>query len=59
MSTPIQHGELSPEDPKFYAPPRWRSGAITAPPIQPSLTGSELSSQAAVDLTSTHDEVRF
>ena len=59
MSTPIQHGEVSPEDPKFYAPPRWRSGAITAPPIQPSLTGSELSSQAAVDLTSTHDEVRL
>jgi hypothetical protein len=31
MSTPIKGGELSPEDPKFYAPPRWRSGAVAAP----------------------------
>lgn len=35
MSTPIRQGELSPEDPRFYAPPKWRSGEFTAPPIQP------------------------
>jgi len=59
MSTPIQGGELSPEDPKFYAPPRWRSGAIAAPPIQPSLGESEVPSQPAVDLTSTQYEMRL
>jgi hypothetical protein len=59
MSTPIQGGELSPEDPKFYAPPRWRSGAIAAPPIQPSLGESEVPSQLAVDLTSTQYEMRL
>src|SRR5262245_64809517 len=59
MSTPIQGGELSPEDPKFYAPPRWRSGAISAPPIQPSLGESEVPSQPAVDLTSTQYEMRL
>ena len=59
MSTHIQGGELSPEDPKFYAPPRWRSGAIAAPPIQPSLGESEVPSQPAVDLTSTQYEMRL
>jgi hypothetical protein len=59
MSTPIQGGELSPEDPKFYAPPIWRSGAIAAPPIQPSLGESEVPSQLAVDLTSTQYEMRL
>jgi hypothetical protein len=49
MSTPIQGAKLSPEDPKFYAPPRWRSGAATAPPIQPSLGESEVPSQVAYD----------
>ena len=57
MSTPIKGGELSPEDPKFYAPPRWRSGAISAPPIQPSLAESEVPSQVAVDLTSSQYEM--
>jgi hypothetical protein len=47
MSTPIQKGELSPEDPKFYAPPRWRSGEITAPPIQPSLRAPEVPNSQA------------
>jgi hypothetical protein len=54
MSTPIQPGELSPEDPKFYAPPKWRSGEITAPPIQPSLRSPELPAEA-----SRHDETSF
>ncbi|MGA8959500.1 MAG: hypothetical protein WB475_04750, partial [Pseudolabrys sp.] len=26
MSTPIQQDELSPDDPIFYAPPKWRTG---------------------------------
>jgi hypothetical protein len=30
MSTPVQQDELSPDDPKFYAPPRWRNGEIDA-----------------------------
>jgi hypothetical protein len=59
MSTPIQGAELSPEDPKFYAPPRWRSGAVAAPPIQPSLGESELPSQVAADSTPTPYEKRF
>jgi hypothetical protein len=54
MSTPIQPGELSPEDPKFYAPPKWRSGEITAPPIQPSLRSPELPTEA-----SRYDETSF
>jgi hypothetical protein len=37
MSTPIQQDELSPDDPKYYAPPRWRTGEIEAPPIQPPI----------------------
>src|SRR6478672_7605520 len=41
MSTPIQQAELSPDDPKFYAPPKWRSGEINAPSIQPSLRATE------------------
>jgi hypothetical protein len=59
MSTPIQGAELSPEDPKFYAPPRWRSGAVAAPPIQPSLGESEVPSQVAADSTTTQYEMRF
>jgi hypothetical protein len=59
MSTPIKGGELSPEDPKFYAPPRWRSGAVAAPPIQRSLGESEVPSQVAVDLTSSQYEMRL
>jgi hypothetical protein len=51
MSTPIQGGELSPEDPKFYAPPRWRNGTVAAPPIQPSLGESGVPSHVAVDLS--------
>src|SRR5262249_13530311 len=47
MSTPIQQAELSPDDPKFYAPPKWRSGEINAPPIQPSLKFEFPTSQAA------------
>jgi hypothetical protein len=54
MSTPIQGAELSPDDPKFYAPPRWRSGAVAAPPIQRSLP-----SQVAADSTPTPYEMRF
>ena len=41
MSTPIQHDVLSPDDPKYYAPPKWRSGEIEAPPIQPQLRTHE------------------
>jgi hypothetical protein len=59
MSTPIQGGELSPEDPKFYAPPRWRNGTVAAPPIQPSLGESEVPSHVAVDLTSSQYEMRL
>ena len=59
MSTPIQGAELSPDDPKFYAPPRWRSGAATAPPIQPSVEESEVTSQVAADSTPTHYEMRL
>ena len=59
MSTPIQGAELSPDDPKFYAPPRWRSGAATAPPIQPSVEESEVTSQVAADSTPTQYEMRL
>ena len=59
MSTPIQRAELSPEDPKFYAPPRWRSGAVAAPPIQPSLGESEVPSQVAAGSTPAQYEMRF
>ena len=55
----IQGAELSPEDPKFYAPPRWRSGAVAAPPIQPSLRESEVPSQVAADSTPTQYEMIF
>src|SRR5215510_9697317 len=41
MSTPIRQVEVSPEDPKFYAPPRWRRGEVVAPSIQPSLRSTE------------------
>jgi hypothetical protein len=30
MSTPIQQDEVSPDDPIFYAPPKWRTGERTA-----------------------------
>jgi hypothetical protein len=58
MSTPIRQ-EVSPEDPKFYAPPRWRRGEVVAPSIQPSLRPAEFSGpQAYPDWTSQHgDEV--
>src|SRR4030095_15574697 len=59
LSTPIQGAELSPEDPKFYAPPSWRSGAVAAPPIQPSLGESEVPSQVAADSTPTPYEMRL
>jgi hypothetical protein len=59
MSTPIQSAELSPDDPKFYAPPRWRSGTVAAPPIQPSLGESEVPSQVAADSTPTQYEMRL
>jgi len=64
MSTPIQQAELSPDDPKFYAPPKWRSGEISAPPLQPSLRASGLrnspppaeNSPPATDWISPQDE---
>jgi len=58
MSTPIRQ-EVSPEDPKFYAPPRWRRGEVVAPSIQPSLRSTESPGpQAYPDWTSQHgDEV--
>ena len=58
MSTPIRQ-EVSPEDPKFYAPPRWRRGEVVAPSIQPSLRSTEFPGpQAYPDWTSQHgDEV--
>jgi hypothetical protein len=59
MSTPIQGAELSPEDPKFYAPPKWRRGAVAAPPIQPSLGELQVPSQVAADSTPTPYEMRF
>jgi hypothetical protein len=58
MSTPIQQSELSPDDPKFYAPPKWRSVEIDAPSIQPSLRAAELPvSQPSADWTSRDDNV--
>lgn len=58
MSTPIQQGELSPDDPKFYAPPKWRSSEIDAPSIQPSLRATEFPvSQPSADWTSHDDNV--
>jgi hypothetical protein len=59
MSTPIRQVEVSPEDPKFYAPPRWRRGEVVAPSIQPSLRSTEFPvPQAYPDWTSHHgDEV--
>src|SRR5262245_26472541 len=58
MSTPIRRVEVSPEDPKFYAPPRWRRGEVVAPSIQPSLRLSEVPvPQAYPDWTSHGDEV--
>src|SRR5262245_10393181 len=60
MSTPIQPGELSPADPKFYAPPRWRSGEVSAPPIQPTLRSPELpAAQVYADWTDRRDQVSF
>lgn len=58
MSTPIQQGELRPDDPKFYAPPKWRSSEIDAPSIQPSLRATEFPvSQPSADSTSRDDNV--
>ncbi len=58
MSTPIQPGELSPDDPKFYAPPKWRSVEIDAPSIQPSLRAVELPvSQPSADWASRDNNV--
>lgn len=59
MSTPIRQVEISPEDPKFYAPPRWRRGEVEAPSIQPSLRSAEFPGpQAYAEWTSHHgDEV--
>jgi hypothetical protein len=58
MSTPIQQGELRPDDPKFYAPPKWRSSEIDAPSIQPSLKATEFpASQPSADWTSRDDNV--
>ena len=58
MSTPIRQVEVSPEDPKFYAPPKWRRGEV-APSIQPSLRSTAFPGpQAYTDWTSQHgDEV--
>ena len=30
MSTPIRQVEVSPDDPKFYVPPRWRRECCSA-----------------------------
>ena len=58
MSTPIQQAELSPDDPKFYAPPKWRSGEINAPSIQPSLRGAEFpTSPSSIAWTSSTGSV--
>src|SRR5262245_10305456 len=58
MSTPIRRVEVSPEDPKFYAPPRWRRGEVVAPSIQPSLRSTEFPvPQPCPDWTSHGDEV--
>jgi hypothetical protein len=58
MSTPIRQVELSPEDPKFYAPPRWRRGEVVAPSIQPSLRSTEFPvPQPYPDWTSHGDDV--
>jgi len=58
MSTPIQQDELSPDDPKYYAPPKWRSGEIEAPPIQPRLRAHEFPDlQASAHSTSRRVDV--
>ena len=58
MSTPIQQGELRPDDPKFYAPPKWRSNEIDAPSIQPALRATEFPiSQPPADWTFRDDNV--
>jgi hypothetical protein len=52
MSTPIQQGELSPNDPRFYAPLKWRSGEINVPSVHPLLNAPVLlSSQASAEGT--------
>src|SRR5215475_2917545 len=57
MSTPIRQVEVSPADPKFYAPPRWRRGEVVAPSIQPSLRSTEFPvSQAYPEWTPHGDE---
>jgi hypothetical protein len=58
MSTPIQQSELSPDDPKFYAPPKWRSVEVDAPSIQPFLRAAEVPvSQPSADWASGDDNV--
>src|SRR5690349_8175769 len=58
MSTPIQQAELSPDDPKFYAPPKWRSGEINAPSIQPTLRTAEFTNPpSSVAWTSSPNSV--
>ncbi|HMF24246.1 MAG TPA: hypothetical protein VKG24_19295 [Pseudolabrys sp.] len=57
MSTPIRQAELSPDDPKFYAPPKWRNGEINAPPLQPFLRAPVFPSPPAVDGIAPQDEV--
>jgi hypothetical protein len=54
MSTPIQQDELSPDDPKYYAPPRWRTGEIEAPPIQPPIHPPLRTTEPPSYQTSTH-----
>jgi hypothetical protein len=56
MSTPIQHDELSPHDPKYYAPRKWRDGEIDAPQIQATPGEAELADlQDSADCTFLHD----
>lgn len=50
MSTPIRQDELSPDDPIFYAPPKWRTGERTAQ--LPESAGS-------VDWTARDDDLSF
>lgn len=57
MSTPIQQDELSPNDPKFYAPPKWRSGETDVPSVHPFLKVPALPpSQASAGGTSRYSE---
>ena len=58
MSLTGPAGRTSPDDPKFYAPPKWRSVEIDAPSIQPSLRAVELPvSQPSADWASRDNNV--